>query len=160
MYPQLRRIAEALFWNQRSGSVLQPTTLVNELYLKLIQQKRLFFEDRAHFFSLAAQLMRRLLVDHVRSECRQKRNGGVCVPLHEDLAWVDACSPEMLDLDRVLSEMEQLDSRKCRMVELRYFLGFTADETGELLGASKATVDRDLKFARAWLYDRLRRPAP
>jgi RNA polymerase sigma factor (TIGR02999 family) len=156
IYPHLRRIAGALFRGERPEGLLQPTSLVNELYLKLILQRRLRFEDRGHFFSLAARVMRRVLVDQARLEGRQKRHGGVRVPLHEDLAWVDASSPEMLDLDRILDDLEQIDARKCRMVELRFFLGFTADETAELLATSKATVDRDLKFARGWLYDRLK----
>jgi RNA polymerase sigma factor (TIGR02999 family) len=156
VYPQLRRIADALFRGERPSGVLQPTSLVNELYLKLIRQHRLHFEDRAHFFSLTARLMRRVLVDHARLEGRQKRHGGVQVPLHEELAWVDAASPEMLDLDRILNELERIDPRKCRMLELRFFLGFTAEETADLLASSKATVDRELKFVRGWLYDRLR----
>jgi RNA polymerase sigma factor (TIGR02999 family) len=160
VYPQLRQIADALFRGGRANSVHQPTSLVNELYLKLVQQRRLQFEDRAHFFSLTARLMRRVVVDHARSEGRQKRQGGVSVPLHDDLAWVDAgSSPVMLDLDRVLDELEQIDQRKCRMVELRFFLGFTAEETAHLLETSKATVDRELRFVRGWLYDRLQ-PAP
>jgi RNA polymerase sigma factor (TIGR02999 family) len=159
IYPHLRKIADALFRGERASTVLQPTSLVNELYLKLIKQRRLYFEDRSHFFSLAARMMRRVLVDQARHEGRQKRHGGVAVPLHDDLAWVDAASAEMLDLDRVLNELEQIDGRKCRMVELRFFLGFSAEETAELVGASKATVDRDLKFARGWLYDRLRPPS-
>jgi len=99
--------------------------------------------------------MRRVLVDHARSEGRQKRDGGIPVPLHADLAWIDARPAEMMDLDRVLEELEQLDERKCRMVELRFFLGFTAEETADLLNTSKATVDRELRFVRGWLYDRL-----
>jgi RNA polymerase sigma factor (TIGR02999 family) len=156
VYPHLRQIAEALFRRERPGSILQPTSLVNELYLNLLRQRRLHFEDRRHFFSLAARLMRRALVDHARQEGRQKRNAGAFVPLHEELAFVDAASPEMLDVDRILNELEQIDERKCRMVELRFFLGFTSEETAELVGASKATVDRDLKFVRSWLYYRLR----
>ncbi len=156
VYPELKRIAGALFRREGRAQVLQPTGLVNELYLKLIRHRQLHFEDRQHFFSLSARLMRRILVDEARSQTRQKRDGGAMVPLHEDLASIDAASPEMLDLDRLLEELDQIDPRKCRMVELRYFLGFTAEETGEILGTSKPTVDRDLKFARAWLLDRLR----
>jgi RNA polymerase sigma factor (TIGR02999 family) len=159
VYPELKQIAGAIFRGERPGKILQPTGLVNELYLKLIRHRQLHFEDRHHFFSLAARLMRRILVDEARSQGRQKRAGGVAVPLHEDLASIDASSVEMVDLDRALEELEQIDARKCRMVELRFFLGFTAEETAEIVGASKATVDRDLKFVRAWLYDRLR-PAP
>jgi len=155
VYPQLRKIAGALFRGERPENLLQPTSVVNELFLKLIRQRSLRFEDREHFYSLSARLMRRVLVDHARSEGRQKRDRGVSVPLHPNLAWIDAKSAEMMDLDRVLEELEQLDPRKCRMVELRFFLGFSAEETAELLSLSKATVDRDLRFVRGWLYDRL-----
>jgi RNA polymerase sigma factor (TIGR02999 family) len=155
VYPQLRQIAGALFRGERPENLLQPTSVVNELFLKLIRQRSLRFEDREHFYSLSARLMRRVLVDHARSEGRQKRDHGIPVPLHEDLAWIDARPAEMMDLDRVLEELEQLDPRKCRMVELRFFLGFTSEETAELLNTSKATVDRELRFIRGWLYDRL-----
>jgi RNA polymerase sigma factor (TIGR02999 family) len=94
-------------------------------------------------------------VDHARSEGRQKRDGGIPVQLQSDLAWVEGRPAEMIDLDRVLEELEQLDPRKCKMLELRYFLGFTAEETAELLSTSKATVDRELRFVRGWLNDRL-----
>jgi RNA polymerase sigma factor (TIGR02999 family) len=99
--------------------------------------------------------MRRVLLDHARGERRQKRDGGVLVPLDENLAWINAKEVELMDLDRVLDELEELDPRKCRMVELRFFLGFTAEETADLLSTSKATVDRELKFVRGWLYERL-----
>jgi RNA polymerase sigma factor (TIGR02999 family) len=155
VYPQLRQIAGVLFRGERPENLLQPTSVVNELFLKLIRQRSLRFEDREHFYSLSARLMRRVLVDHARSEGRQKRDGGLPVQLHPDLAWVDARPAEMIDLDRVLEELEQLDSRKCKMVELRFFLGFTAEETAELLNTSKATVDRELRFVRGWLNDRL-----
>jgi RNA polymerase sigma factor (TIGR02999 family) len=155
VYPQLRQIAGALFRGERPENLLQPTCVVNELFLKLIRQRSLRFEDREHFYSLSARLMRRVLVDHARSEGRQKRDGGVPVPLHPDMAWINARPAEMMDLDRVLEELEELDSRKCRMVELRFFLGFTAEETAELLNTSKATVDRELRFVRGWLNNRL-----
>lgn len=155
VYPQLRKIAGALFRGERPENMLQPTSVVNELFLKLIRQRSLRFEDREHFYSLSARLMRRVLVDHARSEGRQKRDGGVPVQLHEELAWIDAKRAEMMDLDRVLEELDELDPRKCKMVELRFFLGFTADETAELLNTSKASVDRELRFVRSWLYDRL-----
>lgn len=155
VYPDLRRIAGALFRGERPENMLQPTCVVNELFLKLLRQRSLRFEDREHFYSLCARLMRRVLVDHARSEGRQKRDGGVPVPLHPDMAWINARPAEMMDLDRVLEELEELDSRKCRMVELRFFLGFTAEETAELLNTSKATVDRELRFVRGWLNNRL-----
>jgi RNA polymerase sigma factor (TIGR02999 family) len=154
----LRQIAGALFRGERPENVLQPTSVVNELFLKLVRQRSLRFEDREHFYSLSARLMRRVLLDHARGQQRQKRDGGICVPLDEKLAWIDAKKVELMDLDRVLDELEELDPKKCRMVELRFFLGFTAEETAELLSTSKATVDRELKFARGWLYERLHHP--
>ena len=155
VYPQLKQIASALMRGERPESQLQPTSVVNELFLKLIRQHSLRFEDREHFYSLSARLMRRVLVDHARSERSLKRDGGIPVPFHEDLAGIEGKSVEMMDLDRVLDELEDLDRRKCRMVELRFFLGFTAEETAELLHTSKASVDRQLKFVRGWMYDRL-----
>jgi len=158
VYPRLRDIAGKLFRGERPEHLLQPTGVVNELFLELIRQRRLRFEDREHFYSLSARLMRRVLVDHARSQGRRKRDGGVPVPLDEELAWVDAKQAEIIDLDRVLAELEELDPRKCRMVELRFFLGFTAEETADLLSTSKTSVDRELKFVRGWLYDRLHAP--
>jgi len=155
VYPDLRRIAGALFRGERPENILQPTSVVNELFLKLLRQRSLRFEDREHFYSLCARLMRRVLVDHARSEGRQKRDGGVLVPLHDDMTWTDADPAATIDLDRILEELEHIDPRKCRMLELRFFLGFTADETAELLHVSKASVDRDLRFVRVWLNDRL-----
>lgn len=155
VYPDLRRIAGSLFRGERPGHLLQPTSVVNELFLKLIRQRSLRFEDREHFYSLSARLMRRVLMDHARSQLRDKRDAGVSVPFEEALAWIDVKPVEAIDLDRVLNELEALDPRKCRMVEFRFFLGFTAEETAELLNTSKATVDREMRFVRAWLYERL-----
>jgi len=160
VYPQLRQIAQALFRNEKSGAVSQPTGIVNELYVKLLQQNKLRLENRQHFFNLAARLMRRLLVDHARSERRLKRNGGIGVSLEDGMVWQDAASPSVLDLDRVLDDLQAIDDRKCRIVELRFFLGFTLKETAELVGLSKASVERELKFSRAWLYERLQAAKP
>jgi len=156
VYPRLRQIANALFRGESPDSMLQPTSVVNELFIKLVHQHSLQFENREHFFSLAASLMRRILVDHARAENRDKRDGGVKVPLNEDLVWVSSMpSADLLDIDRALKELHKLDPRKSRMVELRFFLGSTSEETAGLLNTSKATVDRELKFARGWLYQRL-----
>lgn len=157
VYPQLRQIAGALFRGESPENLLQPTIVVNELFLKLIRQRSLRFEDREHFYSLSARLMRRVLMDHARGQRRQKRDGGVSIALEEKLAWIEAAPVELLDLDRVLEELNQSDPRKCRMVELRFFLGFSAEETAGLLNISKATVDRELKFVRGWMYERLQR---
>jgi len=155
VYPQLRRIAGALFRGERQESILQPTGVVNELFLKLIRQRSLRFEDREHFYSLSARLMRRVLLDQARHQSRKKRDGDLNVPLTDELASIGSQPIEAIDLDRVLAELETMDPRKCRMVELRFFLGFTADETAELLSLSKATVDRELRFVRGWLHERL-----
>jgi RNA polymerase sigma factor (TIGR02999 family) len=155
VYPQLRRIAGAIFRGERPENVLQPTGVVNELFLKLVRQRSLRFEDREHFYSLSARLMRRVLVDHARTEKRLKRSGGTPVVLHDDLVSIDYSPEAAIDIDRVLQELEKIDPRKCRMVELRFFLGFSAEETAELLSTSKATVDRDMRFVRVWLLDRL-----
>lgn len=157
VYPQLRRTAGALFRRERPEHLLQPTGVVNELFLRLVQLRQLNFADRQHFYRFAARLMRRILVDHARSEKRQKRDGGVSVPLEDGLAWVESNPTEMLDLDRALEELESIDPRKCRMIELRYLMGFTSEETADLMELSKASVDRDLRFTKSWLQGRLKR---
>jgi RNA polymerase sigma factor (TIGR02999 family) len=159
VYPRLRDIAGALFRNERDAHLLQPTSVVNELFLKLVRQRSLRFEDREHFYSLSARVMRRVLVDHARDHQRKKRDGGVRVPLDENLVWVDASDVSLLDLDDALVALDTMDPAKCRIVELRFFLGFTASETADLLSMSKASVDRELKFVRGWLYERLHDPA-
>jgi RNA polymerase sigma factor (TIGR02999 family) len=155
VYPHLRRIAGAIFRGERPENLLQPTSVVSELFLKLVMQRSLRFEDRQHFYSLCARLMRRVLVDHARSEGRVKRYGGTPVVLHDDLATFDYSPEAAIDLDRILDELETMEPRKCRMVELRFFLGFSAEEAADMVGTSKATVDRELRFVRVWLADRL-----
>jgi RNA polymerase sigma factor (TIGR02999 family) len=160
VYPRLRQIASALFRGESAESILQPTSVVNELFIKLVRQHSLQFESREHFFSLAASLMRRILVDHARSEHRVKRDGGLRVPLNDDLAWVSTLSStDLLDIDRALEDLQKIDPRKSRMVELRFFLGSTSEEAADILQTSKATVDRELRFARGWLYARLQSSA-
>jgi len=157
VYPRLRQIANALFRGESPESLLQPTSVVNELFIKLVRQHSMKFDNREHFFSLAASLMRRILVDHARSEHRVKRHGGVRVPLEEELTWAAGMPPaDLLDIDRALLDLHKLDARKARMIELRFFLGSTSEETADLLRMSTATVKRDLRFARGWLYERLR----
>ena len=156
VYPRLRQIAGALFRGESAANPLQPTGVVNELFLKLAEQRRLQFTDREHFFSLGSLLMRRILVDAARAERRDKRDGGIRIPLDLDLVGTTVGpSADVLDIDRALEELELIDARKTRIVELRLFLGATAEETADLLKMSKATVDRDLRFARAWLIERL-----
>ena len=156
LYPQLREVAAAYMRREKRGDVMQPTALVNELYLKLVNRKKVGWEDRRHFYVFAAKAMRMILIDHARQQQAQMRGAGLeRVPLDESLIWVKIGSPEMIDLDRALEELGALDPRKVRLVEIRYFLGCTSEETASLLGLSKATVDRDLKFVKAWLFKRL-----
>ncbi len=160
VYPRLRHIAAGYVHREQSPDVLEPTALVHELYLRLLQQRKPCWEDRRHFYIFCARMMRMILIDHARSNQAQMRGAGFSrVPLNEDLAWVEIDSPELLDLDRALNQLQDLDPEKVQLVELRYFLGCTAEETAEIMNISKATVDRDLKFVRAWLFQRIHSPA-
>jgi RNA polymerase sigma factor (TIGR02999 family) len=156
VYPHLREVAAAYVRRERNPDLIQGTALVHELYLRLLNQKKAVGEDRAHFYTFAAKVMRMILIDHARGNRTQMRGGGSeHVPLSDDLPWVNIGSPELLDLNRALDELNQLDERKVQLVELRYFLGCTAEETAVLMQVSKATVDRDLKFIKSWLYRRV-----
>ena len=155
-YGKLRTIAGACMRRERPGHTMQPTALVNELYLRLAQIKDINLIDRRHFYAFAAQLMRMILIDYARQSRALKRpSSSTRVPLHEEMAWIDASSEEMLSLDAALRELEANDERKVRVLELRYFLGCTNEEAAELMEVSRATIDRDLEFAKAWLYRRL-----
>ena len=157
VYPHLRQVAAAYIRRERNPDVLQPTALVHELYLRLLQQKRAVGEDRSHFYTFAAKVMRRMLIDQARESQTPIRGGGPeRVPHSDDLSWVNIDSPELLDLNRALDELGALDPSKVQLVELRYFLGCTAEETASLMNISKATVDRELKFIKSWLYRRIR----
>lgn len=156
VYPHLRRVAGAYVSRERNADLMQGTVLVHELYLRLLNQKKADWADRRHFYAFAAKVMRMILIDHARETQAQMRGGGrERIPLSEDLAWVSFDSPELIDLNRALDELTVLDADKVQLVELRYFLGCTADETASLMQVSKATVDRDLKFTRSWLYRRI-----
>lgn len=156
VYPQLREIAAGYLRRERGGHTLQATALVNELFLKLMARREANFENRRHFYVLTAKLMRMALIDHSRAAHAEKRGGDPdFVPLHEDLAWVDAAGPMMLDLDRALDELAALDATQAEMFETRFLAGCTADETAELFAVSRSSVDRKVRLARAWLYQRL-----
>lgn len=156
VYPQLRQVAAAYMGREKRKDLMQATVLVHELYLKLLQQKKIAWEDRRHFYVFAARSMRMILIDHARGQQAQSRGSGFePVPLHEAMAWVEIGSPELIELDRALQELQAITPSKVRLVELRYFLGCTAEETAALLGISKATVDRELRFVKAWLFERL-----
>jgi RNA polymerase sigma factor (TIGR02999 family) len=156
VYPHLRQVAAAYVRRERNPDVIQATALVNELYLRLLNQKRAAWDDRRHFYTFAAKVMRMILIDHARGNQAQRRGGGQQhLPLSEEIPWVEIGSPELIELNRALEALSVIDPKKVELVELRYFLGCTSEETAALLNVSKATVDRDLKFIRTWLYRRM-----
>jgi RNA polymerase sigma factor (TIGR02999 family) len=157
VYPHLREVAAAYIRRERNPDVLQATVLVHELYLRLLNQKKAAWDDRRHFYTFAAKVMRMILIDHARESQAQMRGGDrERIPLSDDLAWVDIDGPELLDLNRALDELGALDAGKVQLIELRYFLGCTTEETAALMQVSKSTVDRELKFIKSWLYRRIR----
>jgi RNA polymerase sigma factor (TIGR02999 family) len=162
VYPHLHEVAAAYLRRESDDHTLQPTALVNELYLRLMQQRKADWNDRAHFYTFAAKLMRRILADHARAANAGKRGGELPhVPLNDEIPWLNLNSVDSIDVHRALDELERIDARKVRLLELRYFLGCTLAETAELLGISTATAERDLKFVRVWLYSTLAvRPPP
>jgi RNA polymerase sigma factor (TIGR02999 family) len=157
VYAELRRQARACLRREQAGHQLQPTALVHEAYLRLIKQDRVVWENRAQFYGVAAQMMRRILVDHARARKMAKRSGGWA---RMTLAAVGAGhrprDVELLDLDRALEELATFDGRKSQVAELRFFGGLSLEETGHVLDISIATVEREWQAARAWLYSRLK----
>jgi RNA polymerase sigma factor (TIGR02999 family) len=156
VYAELRRRAAARLRREPPGHTLQPTDLVHETYLRLVDQKRILWQNRAQFFGVAAEMMRRILVDRARANRRAKRSGRWArVTLDPALAVVRPPDLDVLDLDAALTALAAVDARKSRVAELRFFAGLSLEETGEVIGASLATVERDWQFARAWLFSRL-----
>jgi RNA polymerase sigma factor (TIGR02999 family) len=156
VYPHLHQVAAAYISRERNPGELQATALVDELCLRLIHQKKADWADRAHFYTFAAKVMRMILTDHARSNYAQKRGSGVQhVPLNDQIPWVEIGSESLLDLNNALDELGAMDPRKVQLIELRYFLGCTAEETAAVMQTSKATVDRDLRFIKSWLYRRI-----
>ncbi|HKQ99995.1 MAG TPA: sigma-70 family RNA polymerase sigma factor [Pyrinomonadaceae bacterium] len=153
VYGELRRIAQRQMNQERPGHTLQATALVNEAFLRLAGQDDFRWQDRAHFFAVCAQVMRHILIDHARAHSRDKRGGGALqVSLDEAALMAGAPSADFVALDRALRELESVDPRKGRIVELRYFTGLSVEETAEVLKISPATVRREWRRAKAWLY--------
>ena len=152
IYDDLRRIARHQLRRERAGHTLQPTALVNEVYLRLPGVERVGWQDRAHFFAIAARLMRRVLIDAARARKNQKRGGGaVCVTFVESHHGGETRPRDVVALDDALRTLAEMDPRKSRIVELRYFGGLTLEETATALGISSDTVMRDWKVAKLWL---------
>ena len=155
VHDELRRLARRSFRGERSGHTLQTTALVNEAYLKLVGAD-VPWQDRVHFFAVAARCMRRVLVDHARARDAAKRGGGlVRVTLSEELDSKDPGTLDVVALDRALAALESKDERKGRAIELHYFSGLTVDEIAKLLEVSAPTIKKDLRFGRAFLRDAL-----
>jgi RNA polymerase sigma-70 factor (ECF subfamily) len=155
VYDELHTLASRQLTREWRHDRLQTTAVVNEAYVKLFGQREIDWQNRGHFFAIAAQLMRRILVDHARRQLRQKRgSGGIAVELDEALAAPNAPvdAVDALDLDRALQKLEQLDPDQGRIVELRFFGGLTVEETAAALGVSPATIKREWALAKGWLY--------
>jgi RNA polymerase sigma factor (TIGR02999 family) len=157
VYDEFRALARHYLAQERMNHTLQPTALVHEAYLKLVDQTRVDWQGRSHFFAVAAQAMRRILVDHARSRQREKRGGGrPRVTLDEAVALSPQKDEDVLALDEALEKLAALDARQAKVVELRFFGGMSVEEVAEALGVSKRTVEGDWTFARAWLSRELR----
>lgn len=153
VHDELRRIARRYLRRETPGHTLQPTALVNEAYLRLINQHHVQWQNRAQFFGLAAQLMRRILVDHARRHAYAKRGGGALqVSFDEGMAVTEAKAAELLAVNEALEKLTKLDARKGRIIELRFFGGLNLDETAEVLHISSPTVQREWRAAKAWLH--------
>jgi len=156
IYPELKKLAQARIRHERADHDLQPTALVHEAYLRLVAHEHHTWENRGHFFAAAANVMRRILVEHARSRNAQKRKAvRTHITLEDSLTLSQEQSAELLDLDRALTELEELSPRQARVVELRYFSGLSVPEVASALGVNPRSVDRDWATARAWLRARL-----
>ena len=155
--PELHRLAHHYMSRERAGHTLQTTAILNEAYLRLVDNTKPLWQNRNHFVAAAAQLMRRIMVDHARERHTIKRGGGALKVTLDEAAFVtEARSDELLALDEALEGLAVLDPRKSQIVELRYFGGLTIEETAEFLNLSQRTVEREWTMAKAWLYRALR----
>ncbi len=153
VYEELRKQAANYLRRERVGHTLQTTALIHEAYLKLVDQKNVHWQNRAHFFGIAAQLMRRILVDHARTKKRAKRGGSnIRVSFNEANVLAPSQNLDIVALDEALERLSEIDEQQSRIVELRFFSGLTVEETAEVLAISPATVKRDWSMAKAWLH--------
>jgi RNA polymerase sigma-70 factor, ECF subfamily len=155
VYRELRQLAAGYLRKERPGHTLQPTALVNEAYVRLVDQTNPTWQSRSHFFGVAARLMRQILVDHARRKQAGKR-AGLKVPLDEAASFQPERGRDLIALDTGLSALEKIDPRKCKAVELRYFGGLSMEEIAQTLEVSPITVRRDLRMAEAWLHQEMK----
>jgi RNA polymerase sigma factor (TIGR02999 family) len=160
IYAEVRQLASRALSRERPNHTLQSTALAHELYLKLIDQKRARWRDREHFFAMASQIIRRILLDYARRLHAQRRGGlDTRITLDEALAPQQDRDPNLVELDNALEALSQIDSQQARIIELRFFGGLSIEATGRILGVSPSTVNREWNLARAWLYRELSRSA-
>jgi RNA polymerase sigma factor (TIGR02999 family) len=160
VYDELRRLAARQLRRERHPASLQTTALVHEAYLKLVRQQGVRCESRAHFFGIAARVMRCLLVDQARARKAAKRGDGLSLTLDADAGISPPASVDLIALDEMLRQLAQVDPRQSDLVEMRFFAGLTIDEAADVLGISAATVSREWRIAKAWLYARLKPASP
>ena len=156
VYDELHRLARRYMSRERKGHTLQTTALINEAYVRLVDQKNVHWANRSHFFAISAQIMRRILIDHARSHAYAKRGGGAQqISLDEAATVVSEQASELLRLDEALKSLAEMDARRSHVVELRYFGGLSNEEIAGVLKVSENTVTRDWNMARAWLHQQL-----
>ena len=156
IYDELRRQAAHYLRQERPGHTLQTTALIHEAYVRLVDQRNVQWQNRAHFFGIAAQMMRRILVDHARTKKRAKRGGSdIKVSLDDATVAVKGQDLDVVAVDEALNRLAKIDEQQSRVVELRFFSGLTVEETAEVMGISPATVKRDWSMAKAWLHREL-----
>jgi len=160
VYDELVRLAKLRLSAENRQITLQPTALVHEAYLKLMDHTRLSWQNRSHFFAIAATIMRRILIDNARKRRAEKRAGGVNVALDEAIDAAEETAPDVLALDIALRSLARVDERKAQVIELKYFGGLTTEEISEVMRMSVATVGRDLRVAQAWLHRELAEACP
>jgi RNA polymerase sigma factor (TIGR02999 family) len=158
VYPELRRLAKRHMGRENSAHTLQTSALINEAYLKLVDQQNIRWQNRAHFFAVAAQVMRHILVDHARTRNYAKRGGGAHkLPLDEAVTLTEQRAGELIALDDALRDLAALDQRRSQIIELRFFGGLTLEETAEVMELSPSTVQREWRAAKAWLHHTMSR---
>jgi len=157
VYEDLRRLARAYFANEKSEHTLQATALVHEAYIRLVNWENVSWQSRAHFFAVAADVMRKVLIDHARRKNAQKRSGGQKILLDEAVSFSNEKELDLVKLDEALKTLEKIDARQSRIVELRFFGGLSIAETAHVLKISEKTVRREWSFAKAWFQRELKR---
>lgn len=151
VYDELRRLASRYMRRERQGHTLQTSALINEAYLRLVDQKNVKWHNRSHFYGVAAQVMRHILVDHARSRSRAKRGGGFQIESLDEQAVITSEAAEVLALDEALKKLAEMDERKSQIVEMKFFGGLTTEEVAEVLNITSRTVEREWRKAKAWL---------